>query len=190
MNCRQGSIKDWTFQSPPVTSSVTGTWKIKTNRTWSLPLPTALGESCKQVTTTQETEEGMRIKQVRMEWLTWRTAGGPQTEQGKEHSRWGSNMCKGREGSKDSKDDVQPLVHTQTLPRQHVPHSPAIHSSTGFIFLETSSCSSYSLKSIVIEPPWHSSPWRIKGCCSLPVSGEVRLGFEKDNSTVILVRAP
>lgn len=99
-------------------------------------------------------------------------------------------MCKGREGSKDSKDDVQPSVHTQTLPRQDVTHSPAIRSSMGFIFLKTSSCSSYRLKSIVIEPPWHSSPWRIKGCCSLPVSGEVRLGFEKDNSTVIPARAP
>lgn len=32
--------------------------------TWSLPLPPATGETSKQVTTTRETEEGMRI-----EWL-------------------------------------------------------------------------------------------------------------------------
>ena len=41
-----------------------------------------------------------------------------------------------RERSKDSKDDVQPSVHTHMLPGQHLPHSPAIHSSTGFIFFE------------------------------------------------------
>lgn len=171
-------MKDWTFQSPPETSSVTGIWKIKSNRTWSPPLPTALGESCKQVTTTQETEEGVRIKQVRMEWLTWRTAGGPQTEQEEEHSRWGNNMCKGRERGQRTARMTFNLQCTHTCFPGNTYLTPLqyILPQVSF-FLKTSSFSSYSLKSIVIEPPWRSSPWRIKGCCSLPVSGEVRLGF-------------
>lgn len=171
-------MKDWTFQSPPETSSVTGIWKIKSNRTWSPPLPTAQGESCKQVTTTQETEEGVRIKQVRMEWLTWRTAGGPQTEQEEEHSRWGNNMCKGRERGQRTARMTFNLQCTHTCFPGNTYLTPLqyILPQVSF-FLKTSSFSSYSLKSIVIEPPWRSSPWRIKGCCSLPVSGEVRLGF-------------